>query len=265
MSSETRPSFETKTSAEAKSLEIELLFTGLAAEADKFLVGASTVALVRTASELILFDTGPYAYRPILQGRLRRAGVDPVSVSKVVLSHLHWDNAANADLFPDAEILVHERELKAAGRTSGRDPSIPEYMVRAMRKLRLRPVTAELEPVPGLRIVELPGHTPGSIGLLAGRRLLAGDAVGNAKEAATGRIGSHVAGAQRACDSLKKALEIADIIYPGHDRPFRVGPPIAYVSDYELRIRLFVDPTGQDEELHFGAAAAKSFATWPGN
>jgi N-acyl homoserine lactone hydrolase len=256
---------EIKTSSETKSPEIELLFTGLAAEADKFLVGASTVALVRAAGESILFDTGPYAYRPILQGRLRRAGIDPAGVSKVVLSHLHWDNAANADLFPHAEILVHERELKAAGRTSGRDPAIPEYTVRAINKLRLRPVTVETEIAAGVRLVELPGHTPGSIGLLVGRRLLAGDAVGTAKEAVAGRIGSHVAGVQRASDSLKKALEIAEIIYPGHDRPFRVGPPIAYISDYEVRIRLFIDPRGQDEELHFGAAAAKSFATWPGN
>lgn len=265
MSSETKPASQTEIASETKSPVIELLFTGLAAEADKFLVGASTVALIRNAGELILFDTGPYAYRPILQGRLRRAGVDPASVSKVVLSHLHWDNAANADLFANAEILVHERELKAAGRTSGRDPAIPEYTIRAINKLRLRPIAAEIELAAGLRLVELPGHTPGSIGLLAGRRLLAGDAVGNAKEAVAGRIGSHVAGLQRATDSLKKALEIADIIYPGHDRPFRVGPPIAYVSDYELRIRLFVDPAGQDEELHFGAAAAKSFATWPSN
>jgi glyoxylase-like metal-dependent hydrolase (beta-lactamase superfamily II) len=117
---------------------------------------------------------------------------------------------------------------------------------------------------PDARIVELPGHTPGSIGLKVGRQLLAGDAVGSAKEAAAGRIISHADGEQAAA-SLKKALSISDIIYPGHDRPFRLGPPIAYISDYELRIRLFVDPSGQDEELHFGAAAAKSFATWPGN
>jgi N-acyl homoserine lactone hydrolase len=257
--------FSETMSSETTSPEIELLFTGLAAEADKFLVGASTVALVRTADELILFDTGPYAYRPILQGRLRRAGIDPASISKVVLSHLHWDNAANADLFANAEILVHERELKAAGRMSGRDPAIPEYTARAMRKLQLRLVTAEIELAAGLRIVELPGHTPGSIGLLVGRQLLAGDAVGNAKEAVAGQISSHVSGAHQSAASLKKALEIADVIYPGHDRPFRVGPPIGYVSDYELRIRLFVDPTGQDEELRFGASAAKSFATWPGN
>ena len=250
---------------ETKPPEIELLFTGLAAEADKFLVGASTVALVRAAGESILFDTGPYAYRPILQGRLRRAGIDPASLSKVVLSHLHWDNAANVDLFTNAEIIVHEREIEAAGKTNGRDRAIPEYTIRALNKQRLRPIATEIDLASGLRIVELPGHTPGSIGLLVGRQLLAGDAVGNAKEATAGQIGSYVGDAPQVAASLKKALEIAEIIYPGHDRPFRVGPPIAYISDYGLRIRLFVDPAGQDEELYFGAAAAKSFASWPGN
>jgi N-acyl homoserine lactone hydrolase len=245
--------------------EIELLFTGLAAEADKFLFGTSTVAVVRTADQLIVFDTGPYAYRPILQGRLRRAGIDPGAVSKVVLSHLHWDNAANADLFTNADIVVHQHELKAADAASGRDWAIPEYTIRALNKLRLRPVAGEVELASDIRVVELPGHTAGSIGLLVGRQLLAGDAVGSAKEAVTGRIASCAGSAQAAAASLNKALAMSDIIYPGHDRPFRVGPPIAYISDYELRIRLFVDPSGQDEELHFGAAAAKSFATWPGN
>jgi N-acyl homoserine lactone hydrolase len=247
------------------SSKIELLFTGLAAEADKFLFGMSTVALIRTGDELIMFDTGPYAYRPILQGRLRRAGIDPDAVTKVVLSHLHWDNAANADLFPNAHILLHQRELDAADRSSGRDPAIAEYTGRALRRLWLRPVSSEIELAPDIRIVELPGHTPGSIGLLVGNSLLAGDAVGNAKEAVAGKITSRTGSAADAAASLAKALASAEIIYPGHDRPFRVGPPITYIADYELRIRLFIDPTGQDEELHFGAAAAKSFATWPGN
>jgi len=245
--------------------DIELLFTGLAATADKFLFGTSTVAVVRTERELIVFDTGPYAYRPILQGRLRRAGIDPAEVTKVVLSHLHWDHAANADLFAAADVLVHTRELEAADRTIGRDWAIPEYTVRALRRLRLRPVSTEIELAPDLRIVELPGHTPGSIGLLVGDKLLAGDAVGSAREAATRQPGAYAGGEEDALASLDKALAISEIVYPGHDRPFRVRPPIAHISDYELRIRLFIDPSGQDEELHFGAAAAKSFATWPGN
>jgi len=245
--------------------DIELLFTGLAASADKFLFGTSTVAVVRTGRELIVFDTGPYACRPILQGRLRRAGIDPAEVTKVVLSHLHWDHAANADLFAAADVLVHTRELEAADRTIGRDWAIPEYTVRALRRLRLRPVSTEIELAPDLRIVELPGHTPGSIGLLVGDKLLAGDAVGSAREAATRQPGAYAGGEEDALASLDKALAISGIIYPGHDRPFRVGPPIGHISDYELKIRLFSDPSGHDEELHFGAAAAKSFATWPGN
>jgi N-acyl homoserine lactone hydrolase len=245
--------------------DIYLLFTGLAASADKFLFGTSTVAVVRTERELIVFDTGPYAYRPILQGRLRRAGIDPAEVTKVVLSHLHWDHAANADLFAAADVLVHRRELEAADRAIGRDWAIPEYTVRALRRLRLHPLGAEIDLAPDLRIVELPGHTPGSIGLLVGDRLLAGDAVGSAREAATGQPGACAGGEEDALASLDKALSISEVIYPGHDRPFRVGPPIAHISDYELKIRLFIDPSGQDEELHFGAAAAKSFATWPGN
>src|ERR1700761_7647006 len=128
------------------SADIQLLFTGLPAEADKFLFGISTVALVRTGDELIMFDTGPYAYRPILQGRLRRAGVDPEAVTKVVLSHLHWDQAANADLFPNAHILVHQRELDAADRVGGLiDKAMPEYTARAIRRLRVRPVAGEIE------------------------------------------------------------------------------------------------------------------------
>lgn len=243
--------------------EIELLFTGLAAEADKFLFGVSTVALVRAAGELIVFDTGPYAYRPILQARLRRAGVDPAAVGKVVLSHLHWDNAANADLFSNADILVHRRELDAAASTERRDRAIPEYTARALRKLRLRPIAGETGLADGLRIVELPGHTAGSIGLLAGRQLLAGDAVASAREAASRQVAC-ATNASEAATSLARALAMADVIYPGHDRPFRVGPPVTYLADFELRIRLFFDPAGQDEELRFGAAAAKSFATWPG-
>ncbi|MGA7808272.1 MBL fold metallo-hydrolase [Bradyrhizobium sp.] len=245
--------------------DIDQLFTGLAASADKFLFGTTTVAVVRTARELIVFDTGPYAYRPILQGRLRRAGIDPSEVTKVVLSHLHWDNAANADLFGTACVLVHRRELEAADRAAERDWAIPEYTARALRRLRLQPVSDDIELAPDLRIVELPGHTPGSMGLLVGRSLLAGDAVGSAREAATRQLAACTGGDQQALASLDKALALAEIIYPGHDRPFRVGPPIQYISDYELKIRLFIDPSGQDEELHFGAAAAKSFATWPGD
>jgi N-acyl homoserine lactone hydrolase len=242
---------------------ITLLFTGLPARADKFLTGISTVALIRSNGRTLLFDTGPYAYRPILQMRLRKLGVDPGAIDTVILSHVHWDTAANADLFPNAEIVLHEKELAYAEATGAHDPDTPGYVGRALRRLRLRPVTGEQDIAAGIRIVELPGHSPGSIGVLVGNALLAGDAVTCAGDAATGDIRYQRGYDDRASQSLLKALTLAEIIYPGHDRAFRVGPPIAYLDDYAIRIRFFTEPAGPDEEIQVGSFAAKSFASWP--
>jgi glyoxylase-like metal-dependent hydrolase (beta-lactamase superfamily II) len=243
--------------------EITLLFTGCPAVADGFWVGASTVALCRTGGRTILFDTGPYAYRPLLLGRLKRLGLTPADIDTVVLSHLHWDTATNADLFRNADIIVHERELAYADKPAAHDWATPPYMTRALRKLRLKPVSAGCDIAPDVRLVELPGHTPGSIGLVVGREMLAGAAVDNARDAARGRAGLWFADGAQADASLAKALRLADVVYAGHDRPFRVGPPIAYLGDYALRIRLFVDPVGMDQEICIKAEAPRSFATWP--
>jgi len=244
---------------------ITLLFSGLPAFADSFLPGISTVALVHAENRLMMFDTGPYAYRPILQGRLRKLNIDVGEIDTVILSHVHWDSAANADLFPNATILLHERELAYAETTSEHDSETPAYIGRALRRLRLEPITSEPQLCPGVRIVELPGHTPGSIGLKVGDALLAGDAVGCACDAATGDIRYMAPATALARNSLKKALGLAAVIYPGHDRPFHVGPPVTYLDDYAVRIRFFTDPTGPDEEIRIGSFAPKSFASWPGD
>jgi glyoxylase-like metal-dependent hydrolase (beta-lactamase superfamily II) len=245
------------------SSPITLLFTGLPARADKFLTGISTVALVRLNGRTLLFDTGPYAYRPILQMRLKKLGIDPGEIDTVVLSHVHWDTAANADLFPNAEIVLHEKELAYAETPAMHDADTPGYIGRALRRLRLRPVTGEQDIAAGVRIVELPGHSPGSIGALVGHALLAGDAVTCAGDAAASDIRSDRADHEQARESLSRALTLAEVIYPGHDRPFRMGPPITYLDDYAIRIRFFTDPAGPDEEIQIGSFAAKSFASWP--
>ena len=242
---------------------ITLLFSGLPARCDKFLTGISTVVVLRSASRTILFDTGPYAYRPILQGRLRKAGIEPASVDTIVLSHIHWDTIANVDLFPNAEIIVHERELAHADATASAHALMPGYATRILRKLKLEPVNSAYSVTDGVALIELFGHTPGSVGLLCGDTLLAGDAVSCAGEAAGREPHEAHHNPEEAQASLTRALALAAVIYPGHDRPFHPGPPVRYVDHYALRLRFFTDPEGQDEEVRIGGFAPKSFASWP--
>src|SRR5438105_6266847 len=46
--------------------------------------------------------------------QLRRLGVDPESVTHVVQTHLHIDHTGALGHFPNATVVVHERELDAA-------------------------------------------------------------------------------------------------------------------------------------------------------
>ena len=56
----------------------------------------------------------------------------------------------------------------------------------------------------------------------------------------------------------------ADFRCPWHDRQMRLANgKIASLADYTLRIRLFTDPSGPDEEIQIGVHAARSFASWP--
>ena len=117
---------------------------------------------------------------------LRALGVDPEEVDVVVNTHLHWDHSSNNHLFPNARIVVQRRELDYA-----RSPvpwhrrqfeHVPE-LTAAWRRAedRIDPVDGDTEVAPGVSVVHLPGHTPGSQGVvvMAGSTtyVLAGDCV----------------------------------------------------------------------------------------
>ncbi len=117
---------------------------------------------------------------------LARIGVDPADVGTVIHTHLHWDHCSNDHLFPHARISVQKAELHYAV-----DPVEPNWV--AYERLpglkppwvdvldRIDTVTGHAQILPGISVVPLPGHTPGSQGVLveaAERRfLLAGDCV----------------------------------------------------------------------------------------
>jgi glyoxylase-like metal-dependent hydrolase (beta-lactamase superfamily II) len=103
----------------------------------------------------------------------------------VVQSHLHADHAGGLRLFQDAgaEIVVHEAEYRHVENL--RDPQ--RFWVPADFNLLhdVQPptlVNGDEELMRGVRLIHLPGHSPGSMALLveldhAGSVLLTGDAL----------------------------------------------------------------------------------------
>ncbi len=47
--------------------------------------------------------SGPLA----MDDAMRRQGLDPATVSRVILTHLDWDHVGGVDRFPRADVLVH--------------------------------------------------------------------------------------------------------------------------------------------------------------
>ncbi|HEY4567898.1 MAG TPA: hypothetical protein VIH10_00485 [Kribbella sp.] len=70
-------------------------------------------------------------------------------------------------------------------------------------------------------VIELPGHTPGSIGLLAGTAVLAADAVPSLKVLLAGRASGRPYDRERADASVDRVAGLAEVVYPGHDGAVR--------------------------------------------
>ena len=98
--------------------------SGLVAGADKTrkLDIAMLIWLVRGNGKNILVDAGFYRAQFFKDWTvkdftkpsetLQRVGLKPEDITDVIISHLHWDHADGADLFPNAKIWIQKDELQ---------------------------------------------------------------------------------------------------------------------------------------------------------
>lgn len=124
-----------------------------------------------------------------LPARLRSAGVPPEGVDHVFLTHLHFDHAGGATAwaedgttavpaFPNAAYYIHGGEYEAA--TGHDERSAASYFARNFTPLAEAGVVTWVadgeSPVPGIEILETPGHTAHHVSVAvddgAGRRLV---------------------------------------------------------------------------------------------
>lgn len=166
-----------------------------------------------------------------LAARLNQIGLGPEDFRYVVLGHLHTDHAGGARIFKDAgvEVVVHEAEYQHV-----RD--LPVDALNFFNKadtafldhVSLTTITEpEFELLPGVKLVHLPGHTPGLLGMVielahSGTAVLTSDALYRHESYGPPLIGSQtVWDPQQWRDSVEKVRSIAKeheaLIFPGHD------------------------------------------------
>ena len=212
--------------------------------------------LIRTGDTTILFDTGlsPRAVPGLLRNdplarfsdadllvrRLDGIGLEPGDVDVVVLSHLHYDHAGGAFLFPSSESAVQQDEYSYAHYPAG---FLATYYYKKnfdLPQQRWRLLDGDAEIVPGVTVLRSDGHTPGHQSLLvelpeSGPVILAGDCCywqeSIDKEIPPGVVWDPT----RAMHSIKRLKTIARLmrgrVFPSHDPVFwasAIQAPEAY-------------------------------------
>lgn len=173
------------------------------------LQASSTVTLVVGDGNNIIVDTGlPNEKETILKG-LSDYGLTKDDINLVINTHLHGDHMGNNALFAKAKFMTHKNELPA---------KLPNVIS----------VQGDFKVSENIRIMETPGHTAGSISVVVWvpetkkTYVIAGDALpikDNYLKWVPPAINFNP---MVALASMKKIVDIADFVIPGHDDIFEI-------------------------------------------
>ncbi len=170
---------------------------GAQAKGDKFYPEVNVV-VAKSGSDVILFDAGAGSGMGASAGKLaeslKAASIDPASITKVIFTHAHPDHlfgALGADgksVFANASFHMGQTEYDfwAAPDLASKMPEGMQGMVKGIQgslaglKDKLAFFKGGSEVLPGVGVIDTPGHTPGHVSFeLAGGDglILTGDAI----------------------------------------------------------------------------------------
>lgn len=187
--------------------------------------------VIQDADRLIVFDTGPDMEEwadtgvtgdPVsaFDDALEKLGKYRSDVDTVILSHLHSDHVGNIREFPSADIVIGRKEMAyAAAPINPIYYNAQEIADILMLQDRLHFAEDGEEISPSVRLMQLGGHTPGSMGALVETRrgmvALAGDFLCVYENLETRSV--TITNVDEWILSLRKLRAAADIILPGHE------------------------------------------------
>jgi len=236
------------------SAPYDIVLHGVPVTSRRGALGWCNVVLLRRGRTTILFDTGSFGDRSLMLARLEALGVRPEQVDLVFASHFHFDHVANAELFecPVAISAPERAYVETAGYLGSKDPFVPRALAPYLAS-RLVTVHDRDEIAPGLRVMVLPGHTPGTAGLLMENEgvLLAADAVKNAWDFVRGEPPPAFFSRETASANYRKIREVAGEVVPGHDRPFHIEADgsIRVTGGASVTIEVYDDPAADPRQV----------------
>jgi glyoxylase-like metal-dependent hydrolase (beta-lactamase superfamily II) len=188
---------------------------------------------------LTVIDTGlPGSGKKILAYIRDWLHRDPAEITTIILTHFHVDHIGAVAFLksaaPKAKVAI------GAGDEKYVDGTLQRPMPLGFRGLRIRigrffmrtePFTPDIvladgDRISGLLCVALPGHTPGSIGLLdeKSKAFFSGDILRSDGKTVTGGPPEYTMDLAQEHASLRKVAALSfDILLPGHGVPLRPG------------------------------------------
>jgi glyoxylase-like metal-dependent hydrolase (beta-lactamase superfamily II) len=216
------------------------------------------VHVLQGHGRVILVETGPPSYIPLLSGALEELGLAVEDVTDVLVTHAHWDHLSNIMMFAHAQVWIGAQELAWA---SALRPDAPFISSLHIAELESRGSTVSRVGdgdviLPGITVLAAPGHTPGhvaySVETDSHGLVFAGDAVKNLHELATMDVDStlDIDASRASITRLREHLRATEaILVPGHDVPLKLsGDTATRVKPQQANISFFNTALGDEED-----------------
>ena len=203
-------------------------------------MGRVNCYLIKTDTGYILIDTGCSSGRAELETELQNAGCQPGSLKLIILTHGDFDHTGNAAYIGEkfgARTAMHRDDAGMVERGNMLwNRGKRNFIIRMMAPIlfgfgKANRFTPDLYLEDGddlseyglnAKVIHIPGHSKGSIGILtADGDLVCGDLLENTDRPGLNSIMDDVAAADASVTRLGE-LNIGTV-YPGHGDPFQIG------------------------------------------
>lgn len=162
-----------------------------------------------------------------LEAALEKYHTHVEEIETVILTHLHWDHAYGVLKLPNAKVIVQKEELRYAVCPLPVDAKHYEVHIKEQLPFffqffhQIETVKGDVTIEDGIDVIALPGHSPGSQGVViytkTAKYIIAGDLI-NAVENWEKRLPGGLYGSLEDCyASFEKIAAQNAIVIPSHD------------------------------------------------